>query len=252
MPRPQLEPPCPGWKRDLPAPNDTPELLEAFGEPPNHVDEVYLEFPRSSFRGRGLVLLATAWAVGTAVFGIIALLSIGEPVDIMLSLLIAALAAFACAHAYRVDISAPIDEPIRFNRQRRKVYVYRFHYCRWRPFNSSLWYVKPEVYDWDALRAEFYQIYVPTVTYNSGVNIAIVKPGSNKVIDRLYFGDGMKSANYWNMAVAFMQSGPDALPRFDSCPPDLENEDTRLKPLLRFALKVKWPEAIDIESRTAP
>jgi hypothetical protein len=146
----------------------------------------------------------------------------------------------------------PLDEPIRFNRLRRKVYVYRFHYCWWRPFNNALWYVKPEVYDWDDLRAEFYRVYVPTVTCNSGVNIAVVKPGTNKVIDRFFFGHGIERDNYWNMAVAFMQSGPDVLPKFDRPPRDWNNEDPGINLARRFAPKVKWPEAMDIESRTAP
>jgi hypothetical protein len=252
MARPKLDPPCLGWERDLPAPSQPPGMLEVLGDPPNHVDDIYLEFPRSTFWGRGFLLIAAIGVVGAGGFAISTFVSIGQPIDILLSLLVAVFTGYTCAHAYRVDVTSPLDEPIRFNRLRRKVYVYRFHYCWWRPFNNALWYVKSEVYDWDDLRAEVYQIYIPTVTYNSGVNIAVVKPGTNKVIDRFFFGHGLVPANYWKMAVAFMQSGPDVLPKFDRPPRDWNNEDPGINLTRRFAPKVKWPEAMDVESRTAP
>lgn len=254
MARPKLDPPCLGWERDLPAPNDPPEMLEAFGDPPNHVDDAYLEFPRSSLNSRGVLVLLGFILLLLGVFELLFLvcMSVHHLGLELLGVLVVASSFWFGAMVIRTDISPPLDEPIRFNRLRRKVYVYRFHYCWWRPFNNALWYVKPEIYDWDDLRAEFYRVYVPTVTYNSGVNIAAVKPGTNKVIDRFFFGHGIERDNYWNMAVAFMQSGPDVLPKFDRPPRDWNNEDPGINLARRFAPKVKWPEAMDIESRTAP
>ncbi|WP_309262599.1 DUF6708 domain-containing protein [Lysobacter arvi] len=234
-------------------------MLEAFGDPPNHRNEIYLEFPRASFMWRGIWVIGglVCVAASASLAGLLTYMYISRnyfpPAGIGLTAL-ATIAVLVCigGGSIRQDISCPLDEPIRFNRLRRKVYVYRFHYRWGRPFNSALWYVKPEVYDWDDLRAEVYQIYVPTVAYNSGVNIAVVKPGTNQVIDRFFFGHGLVPANYWKMAIAFMQSGPDALPKFDRPPRDWNNEDPGINLARRFAPKVKWPEAMDVESRTAP
>lgn len=257
MARPLLDPPCLGWERDLPAPNDPPGTLEAFGDPPNHVDEVYLELPRSTILWRGVIMLggilSLAITAACTIFYAMQFDFILQHAELFfLSLAVSLIGTWLSCTFIRVDISPPLDEPIRFNRLRRKVYVYRFHYCWWRPFNNALWYVKPEVFDWDDLRAEAYRIYVPTVTYNDGVNIAVVKPGTNQVIDRFFFGHSTVRVNYWKMAVAFMQSGPDVLPKFDRPPRDWNNEDPGLNIARRFAPKVQWPEAMDIESRTAP
>lgn len=43
MPSPMLDPPCPGWKRDLPGPTDPPKALGGPEQPPNYLDGIYLE-----------------------------------------------------------------------------------------------------------------------------------------------------------------------------------------------------------------
>ena len=258
MARPMLEPPCKSWERDLPGPNDLPGKLEAMGEPPNHVDDVYLEFPRSESLWRGVsvwlgcgMLLVAIAMLALLVFFYDLLLDVWGISIIGVATIY--LAVTMGAGTIRQDIHSPLDQPIRFNRLRRKVYVYRFHYNWGRPFDNKLWYVKPEVYDWDDLRAEVFSLYVPTMAYNTGVYISVVKPGTNQVIDRFSLAlDAYDGANYWAMARAFMQQGPDVLPKFDYPPRDWNNEDPGLNIARRFAPKVKWPEAMDIESRTAP
>ncbi|WP_317850831.1 DUF6708 domain-containing protein, partial [Pseudomonas sp. A-B-19] len=114
-------------------------------------------------------------------------------------------------------MQAPRDEPIRFNRLRRKVYVYRFHHDGLRPFSRSAWGVRTEVYDWDDLRAEVCSVYGPMGTGGliESVSIAVVKPGTHQVIDRFHFAHGtMQGEMYWAMAQLFMQQGPQALPTF--------------------------------------
>lgn len=259
-PRPLLEPLSPGWQRDLPGPNDRPEPASSpyTSQPPNHVDDVYMELPRSTLIGRGVVmwgggamLCVTVWFL--LILGKDPVVLIDDLAFLPVAIACILLGTWSAGLPLRLDLTLPRDEPIRFNRLRRKVYVYRFHYCWWRPFNNALWYVKPAVYDWDDLRAEEVRVYVPTVSYNSGVVIAVVKPGTNEVIDRFPLSDGTQGgASYWNMAVAFMHQGPQALPKFTRPPRDWNNEDPGLNLARRFAPKVKWPEAMDIESRTAP
>ncbi|MQT43963.1 hypothetical protein GHO31_15490 [Pseudomonas sp. FSL R10-2172] len=154
-----------------------------------------------------------------------------------------------------MDTSAPRDEPIRFNRARGKVYVYRFRHNGLKPFSRSAWGAHPEVYDWDNLHAEACSIYgamgsgglIETVT------LAVLEPGTRKVIDRFHFAHELQQGEmYWAMAQLFMQQGPRALPSFPRPPRDWNNEKIRFNLARRLAPKVHWPEAIDLESRSAP
>jgi hypothetical protein len=85
------------------------------------------------------------------------------------------------------------------------------------------------------------------------VSLALVKPGTNNVLDRFHFAHGgLEAEMYWALAQLYMQQGPDALPDFDRPPRDWNNDDVTLNFARYLAPKVKWPEAMDIESRTAP
>jgi hypothetical protein len=154
-----------------------------------------------------------------------------------------------------MDTAAPRDEPIRLNRARQKLYVYRFHYDGYRIFSRTAWFTKAEVYDWVDLRAEACSIYGPM---GSGgliqtVTVAVVKPGTNRVLDRFHFAHGgLEGEMYWAMAQIYMQQGPHALPKFDRPPRDWNNEKITFNLARYLAPKVKWPEAMDLESRTAP
>ncbi|WP_281924316.1 DUF6708 domain-containing protein [Pseudomonas moraviensis] len=158
-------------------------------------------------------------------------------------------------YAWRMDVAPPRDEPIRFNRARRKVYVYRFHRDGLRPFSRTAWGVRVDVFDWDDLRAEACSMYGPM---GSGglietVTLAVVKPGTHQVIDRFHFAHEIQQGEmYWAMALLFMQQGPQALPTFPRPPRDWNNEDVRFNLARRLAPKVQWPADIDLQSRTAP
>ena len=88
-----------------------------------------------------------------------------------------------------MDTSAPRDEPIRFNRARRKVYVYRFRHNGLKPFSRSAWGARAEVYDWDNLHAEACSIYGAMGSGGSiqTVTLAVLEPGTHKVVDRFHF-----------------------------------------------------------------
>ncbi|WP_448695970.1 DUF6708 domain-containing protein [Pseudomonas moraviensis] len=173
----------------------------------------------------------------------------------LLELVPLSIGIWLAVYFWRMDVEAPRDEPIRFNRARRKVYVYRFHRDGLRPFSRTAWGVRVEVFDWDDLRAEACSIYGPM---GSGglietVTLAVVKPGTHQVIDRFHFAHEIQQGEmYWAMAQLFMQQGPQALPTFTRPPRDWNNEDVRFNLARRLAPKVQWPADIDLQSRTAP
>ncbi|WP_348775211.1 DUF6708 domain-containing protein, partial [Pseudomonas sp. AL10] len=261
---PLLDKPAPGWKRDLPGPNESPSIEPyppVLSNPPNYVDDVYLELARATMRVRG---------VGVWMVPFIFLLSLGFPATLVAfavkehsapptSLVLVAFFGLITAlwlgiYFWRMDVAPPRDEPIRFNRFRRKVYVYRFYRDGLRPFSRTAWGVRAEVYDWDNLRAEACSVYGPM---GSGglietVTLAVVKPGTHQVIDRFHFAHEIQQGEmYWAMAQLFMQQGPQALPAFPRPPRDWNNEDVSFNLARRLAPKVQWPAEIDLESRTA-
>ncbi|NWL76217.1 hypothetical protein DM872_05090 [Pseudomonas taiwanensis] len=155
----------------------------------------------------------------------------------------------------RTGIAFPRDEPIRFNRKRGKVYVYRFHSGG--PISRKGWGVRPVVFNWDDLRAEAWTRSAPTTTAVPivawGVDIAVVEPGTNHVIDRFQLaGTNVYGEHMWAMARAFMNLGPEALPKYPRPPRDWNNDVPWYNLALRLAPKVQWPADMDRESRIAP
>ncbi|WP_368389270.1 DUF6708 domain-containing protein [Pseudomonas sp.] len=262
---PLLDKPAPGWKHDLPGPNESPSIEpypSALSNPPNHADDVYLELARTTVRTRG---------VGVWIAPFIFLMSMAFPISLIMFIVTEQSARplvliffgpigfitgiWLGVYAWRMDVAPPRDEPIRFNRLRRKVYVYRFHHDGLRPFSRTAWGVRTEVYDWDNLRAEACSVYGPM---GSGglietVTLAVVKPGTHQVIDRFHFAHEIQQGEmYWAMAQLFMQQGPQALPTFPRPPRDWNNENVTFNLARRLAPKVRWPAEIDLESRSAP
>ena len=154
----------------------------------------------------------------------------------------------------RIDIEMSRNEPIRFNRLRQKVYFYEYRFDRIHIFSRKKWGVRPVAYDWKDLIAEACSVYAPMG--NGGlvenVLIAVRKPGTDEIIDRLFFTHSIEDGKqHWEIIRLFMQQGPDALPTFVRPPRDWDN-DFELTPIRRLAPRVQWPEAIDRESRTGP
>jgi len=154
----------------------------------------------------------------------------------------------------KADVRPPRDLPIRFNRARRRIYVYGFHMVWWNPFTR--WYVTTASYPWDDVRAEVWEQWGATsgggLMIKWGVSIAIVKPNTNDVIERFHLSTYNQDLdNIWAYVCTYMQQGPQALP-----PCDIEARDANDVPAynlaLRWAPRVEWPEAMDRESRSAP
>ncbi|WP_255593277.1 DUF6708 domain-containing protein [Achromobacter sp. ES-001] len=266
MARSKLVPQCAGWKRDLPGPGDPPVVTPSIrADAPNHVDGIYLELPRRSSTIRGILLYGVVLmgyctvveaprALFTAILHALSTFSSSDLLMVLAALLVVALCIWSTVLAYRTEVTQPRDLPIRFNRLRRKIYVYGFHMVWWKPF--SHWYVTTASYDWDDVRAEVWEQWGAsssgTLMVTWGVSIAIVKPGTNEVIERFHLSTYNKDLdNLWAYVCTYMQLGPDALPPCDIEPRDA-NDVPPYNLALRWAPMVEWPEAMDIESRSAP
>ncbi|MDX3936652.1 DUF6708 domain-containing protein [Stenotrophomonas sp.] len=262
---PLLDKPAPGWKRDLPSPDQPSSCVPyppVLPNAPNHLDSTYMELPRCTLSARGIGVWLAIFVLGLSVLlltaPLIFPLAPGESIDwgfILVCLGLSVVLIWFSIHLWRMDVKAPRDEPIRFNRLRRKVYVYRFHHDGLRPFSRTAWGVRTEVYDWDDLRAEVSSVYSPMGTGGlvESVSIAVVKPGTCQVRERFHFAHGtMQGEMYWAMAQLFMQQGPQALPHFPRPPRDWNNEDVSFNLARRLAPKVHWPAKMDLESRTGP
>ncbi|EKT4462857.1 MULTISPECIES: DUF6708 domain-containing protein [Pseudomonas] len=151
------------------------------------------------------------------------------------------------------DLVLPRDEPIRFNRLRRKVYFYQYRFDRIFIFSRKRWGVQPVAYNWDDVTAEVYRIYAPGHGgLIENVMLSVRNPETDEVIDRVFFTHTLHEGEaYWAIARLFMQQGPEALPKFVHPPRDW-NDDDGLSHMHCLAPKVQWPTEIDLESRTAP
>ncbi|WP_238531988.1 DUF6708 domain-containing protein [Achromobacter arsenitoxydans] len=257
-----LDKPTKGWKADLPLPQIPPhEPLLNIGLPPNFADDICLELHTSRLLNRtGIVACAAGmfWAASLVYEPLFLELRISDfartpvPIFVMFfAFLVGGIAGFAML---RSAIAPPRDEPIRFNRKRGKVYVYRFHSGG--PLSRKGWGVVPVVFNWADLRAEAWSRMAATTSapiFAWGVDIAVVEPGTNHVIDRFQLaGSNANGEHMWAMARAFMNQGPEALPKYPRPPRDWNNDVPPYHLALRLAPKVQWPADMDRESRTAP
>lgn len=253
-----------GWKYDLPSPSTTATLeagTENLDPPPNHIDRNLLELPRTTIEVRGVMTVLGTLMLSTVIVGTALLtyanLTWGGKIDLTItaiSLIILIIAIIVISPHIRMDIELPRNEPIRFNKLRRKVYFYQYRHDLLNPFGRLNWGVKPIAYDWDDLTAEAYRIYVP-MGYGGlkeKVMISVRKPGTEKVIDRVFFTDDIeRGKQYWAIARLFMQEGAEALPDFIN-PPWEWNDGIHTNPFDQRAPKVQWPAEMDLESRTEP
>ncbi|WPO98920.1 DUF6708 domain-containing protein [Pseudomonas sp. HR96] len=220
-----------------------------------------MELARATHRGRGvgawLAIGTSPLPVGALAFWVYIVASDGRSPEVadVLMLVSIIVVSWLLLYIWKMDVEAPVDEPIRFNRARSKIYVYRFRHNGLKPFNKYEWGVTTESYDWADLRAEFCSTYGPMGTGGAlrFVTLAVLEPGSQRIRDRFVFAHGRQEGEmYWAMAQLYMQQGPEAVPKFDRPPRDWNNEVHFENIARRFAPKVKWPEAMDLESRTAP
>ena len=252
-----------GWSYDLPPVDEGPSPrsgIEDIRPSPNHIDDIYLELPRASIILRGVMALISIpilmFQVGLMVWIYWGLLVDGWSHDWLtnvLGFLIPIVSLWAIVPFAKLDLVLPRDEPIRFNRLRRKIYLYQYRYHYIYLLSRKHWGVKPVAYNWDDVTAEVHRIYAPGHGgLIENVKLSVRNPETNEVIDRVEFASNLyKGEAYWAIARLFMQQGPEALPKFVHPPRDW-NDDDGLSHMHCLAPKVEWPADIDRESRTAP
>jgi hypothetical protein len=114
--------------------------------------------------------------------------------------------------------------------------------------------VEVVAYDWSQVRAELLSMrgvngqggFVATTS----TGLAIVAPGTNKVIDRFPLRM-IEGRSVWSYACTYMQHGLEALPPTTNPAPD-PNDAPPYNLALLLAPKVKWPADVDAKSRSAP
>ncbi|WP_241507396.1 DUF6708 domain-containing protein [Pseudomonas sp. AFG_SD02_1510_Pfu_092] len=256
MPRPLLNPPCTGWVEDLPHPDALPTIEASLGnQSANHLDSIYLEVPRTIGLAREIIFLLTLLTIAFTILQPGPVISSFTDRDfglLLLDILILACEIWASVFFIRVSIGPPRDEPLRFNRARRKMYAYNFKHCWWKPFGT--WKVEAVCYDWSQVRAERWSQtgVLPNggVVFKWGVMLSIVAPGTNNVIDRFRLNTMGADQHAWAYICTYMRQGPSALPPPGE--PKDHNDVLWCEFALRLAPKVNWPTDIDLESRTAP
>lgn len=251
------------WSYDLPEVSSqaVPRLsVQDIKPSPNYLDEVFLELPRSTVSLRGVAVLVGVPGLVVSLWVIVSLylnmLQINWSHDWHVALILALaplIGVWAVASFVKIDLMLPRDEPIRFNRLRRRIYLYQFRFHHIYLFSRKYWGVKPVAYNWDDVTAEVYRVYAPGHGgLIENVMLSVRNPETNEVIDRVFFTHDLYHGEaYWAIARLFMQQGPEALPKFVHPPRDW-NDDDGLSHMHRLAPKVEWPADIDRESRTAP
>ncbi len=252
-----------GWSYDLPDVSSRATLQSSFEDidpSPNYFDDVYLELSRSTVSLRGVAtLLGIPFlfvSLGGLVYLYTHLLDFSWSLDWdvgLIAFLMPPVGMWVIATYVKMDLLLPRDEPIRFNRLRRKIYLYQFRFHYIYLFSRKHWGVKPVAYNWDDVIAEVYRVYAPGHGgLIENVMLSVRNPDTNEVIDRVFFTHDLRHGEaYWAIARLFMQQGPEALPKFVHPPRDW-NDDDGLSHMHCVAPKVLWPQAIDRESRTAP
>ncbi|MFK0311115.1 DUF6708 domain-containing protein [Pseudomonas sp. NPDC090233] len=249
MPRPLLDPPCHSWAEDLTLPDEQPIKIKSLGaSTPNHIDQTYLEIPRKTIELRNIfflmmipVIIASITALPILAYNIV----IDEPDLLPLIAFTLVNHTICISYSLKTCLLPPRDEPIRFNRARKKIYAYNYTYCWWNPFEKSR--TTTVAYEWSQVRAERWLW--RGAHFKCGVVLSIIRSGTNEVIDRFQLTTMGADVHAWAYICAYMQEGPSALPPPGE--PKDHNDVLWCELASRLAPKVVWPPEMDLESRTA-
>lgn len=143
----------------------------------------------------------------------------------------------------RMALFVPRDQPIRFNRKRQKIYIFEHHRKAWNPWVK--WPTTVRVYDWADVHGEISR---ESDRYDQGFRLygAICEPGTRNVTERFILNRAVfyieHQRQLWSHWCRYMQHQPVVMDPLYNLPGDGRPRKNR----------VYWPEALDIESRTAP
>jgi hypothetical protein len=214
---PRLHPPHPQFDVELPE-SQTPwvEPLSSTADV-NFVDDVCLEISRETSRLRGMMLaIGTIGCLFSAALVIVLLSEARNPFQhaaAAMTLMLVALLGLLCLSLalIRFELKLPRDEPVRFNRKTKKVYVNGIAHSN-NPFTRVVHEIK--VHDWANLHVERLRYLAfngrfAVVRY--GLDIAVCKSGTLEVQTRFWLvrnAMGMHVNSFeskWAYIRAFMQ-----------------------------------------------
>jgi hypothetical protein len=242
--RPALTPALKNWVEDLPGQNEeqktAPRLTWV-----NEINDIWMEIPR--FEN---ILWWGAWVGGVSL--IIPLIMISFFMTLPnfffnVSITIFCLVSYICFVSllffnFRTVLFSPRGTPIRFNRQRQKIYVYEYQ-RKWNPWVR--WPTTIKVFDWADVHAQMTR---ETGRYDQGYRLygVVCKPGTIEVMDRFILtwtvGSVFDAYGLWSHCCHYMQAKPvPTTPLLTKAPASWTPFNT-----------VRWPADIDRESTTAP
>lgn len=242
--KPKLNPPVSAWKEDLPK-NSEPQLV-----PPqllwmNRLNNVYLEIPLydKGMTWWGMIpsaILMLVLMLGLLVHSISVEREYGGvfmPILSVLSTIFFSTMFLFCIKIYSIT---PRDQPIRLNRDRCKIYVYKYKR------NRIPWFKWPVIitrYNWADVHGE---IRYCSDRYRSGHQLwgSVCEPGTYNVIHRFQLADGEPAdlQQIWSFLCLYMKGEP--------VPAEPKNKGRPDSWRPRKA--DKWPEEWEQESTMAP
>lgn len=243
---PLLTPRLKNWEEDLPE-NNTKQTVPGKLIQVTEINDTWMEVPRYEN-----IMWGGAW-LGVIVMIIPTVLFIWGEVDFypsgldFESLLVFFLFLFFSFSMIllnlRMALFVPRDQPIRFNRKRQKIYIFEHHRKAWNPW--AKWPTTVRVLDWADVHGEISR---ESDRYDQGFRLygAICEPGTRNVTERFILNRAVfyieHQRQLWSHWCQYMQHQPVVMN------PLYSNQHDDGSP----RKKVHWPEALDIESRTAP
>ncbi|MFJ5852750.1 DUF6708 domain-containing protein [Enterobacter cancerogenus] len=250
---PLLTPRLKNWEEDLPE-NNAKQTVPGKLIQVKEINDTWMEIPRYEnimWGGAWLGIMVLIIPLIMAVYAfaaiielprfnflngplIIILVILGSTFFILLSLVILNL---------RMALFVPRDKPIRFNRKRQKIYIFEHHRKAWNPWVK--WPTTVRVYDWADVHGEISR---ESDRYDQGFRLygAVCKPGTHEVVERFILNRAVfyieHQRQLWSHWCRYMQHQPVVMDPLYDLPGDGRPRKN----------KMYWPEALDIESRTAP
>ncbi|MFK0347149.1 DUF6708 domain-containing protein [Pseudomonas asiatica] len=206
---------------------------------PNHQCAIYLEIARQSTTPRcasSILTVILCIPLTLNIYLMLSSLDIKNPESIIHSTLELMLITWGVATGILIDTTPPLDEPIRFNRLRQKIYAYNFMRQWWNPFDMGK--IAAVSYDWSQVRAELWAQTRSGLIVRWGVMLSIVAPGTNNVIDRFHLSMMGTDELTWAYICTYMQEGPSALP-----PPGTPKDHDDIL-WCEFALRLAPPSSV--------
>ncbi|AJJ06893.1 Uncharacterised protein [Yersinia pseudotuberculosis] len=244
---PRLIPPVKSWSEDL------PDLAEQQQAPPqlirvNEINDIWMEIPRYVNHGWFGLWFMAFFALFSFCFCLLfspsltASMFSGVSVFIFSCLLLIPFVSLI-VFFFKSILFEPRGAPVRFNRKRQKVYVYEYQRSSWNPW--SRWYPVIKVFDWADIHAERV-LMAGHADWGHRIYCGVCKPGTYEVVDRFVLtwsvGSIYDAYGLWSHCCHYMQAKPvPTAPLLTDVPLNWTPFKT-----------VRWPEALDKESTTAP